>query len=742
MRPSRLLSQPLFVAAIGLSAFLLFTLELLAARLVLPVFGGASSVWTTSLCFFTAVVFLGYLYAHLVATRLSLRNGALLHVAVAILVAAATLAAPADLASLRFAGMPAALNVMAVLVLVAGAPALLLSTTTPLLSDWFSQHGRDPWWLYAVSNAASLGGLLAYPLLIEPWVPLSLQRTALRVLLAVLVGLIACVAAGAFRAGSDVTGGLAPVPGAPAGLPLDAAPVAARPLTRRRRAVWLLAAAVPAGLLSATTTHLTTDHTSTPLLWVGPLAIYLASFIVAFSARGRRVLPVAEKLVPAAVTLMWVPYLARVSWPAPVLIAMLLAAYGVLAVAIHGRLALDRPDESHLTGFYLVVSAGGMVATAFVALAAPLLFNDVYEYPLLLVAGLGALALLPGPDWLPAKAPGATLRAAGVRLLPYVAVSAVLVATVVADSPAAALFVGVVLVVGAQVIVIGRTPRSLAIVTGIAVAALLVAFAPSHLERVRTFYGITEVRSDRDGQARTEIHGTTLHGLQFLDSRSAQPTSYFVRSGPLGDVFDQLAARRPGPARIAIVGLGIGTIAAYERPGDAMTYFEVDPAVVAIAQDTRYFSYLADAPSPPRVVLGDGRLSLEAQGQRAFDLVILDAFSSDSVPAHLLTREAMRAYERTLASGGVMAFQLTNRHFDLAPAVAATARSVGLDARTRSYEPTASEKDRFAAQASRWVIVARPGELAWFDRHGWERPGDGPVLTDDYSDILRLIRWR
>lgn len=728
--------RPAFVVAIGLSAFLLFSLELLAGRMVLPVFGGSPAVWTTALCFFAGMVFLGYGYAHLVATRLSQRAGGIVHLVLAGVTLIATVLGPMDLGALRFANMPAAVNVLLVLAAIAGAPVFLLSTTTPLLSSWFSKRGGDPWWLYAVSNGASLAGLLAYPLVIEPTVPLSGQRVLVIGALVVLAGALAVVVAGGRRECS--------VDGAEEDAVAEA-PEAAEPRpARRRQVLWLLAASVPAGLLSATTTHLATDHTSTPLLWIGPLAIYLASFVVAFSARGRRALPVFDRLVPAAATLMWVLYIARVGWNVLVLVPLLLCSFGVLAVAIHGRLALDRPGAAHLTRFYLLVSAGGLVATAFVALVAPVVFNDVYEYPVLLLAGLVTLALLPAAGaGDAARVPGASLHDAGRRLAPYAAVAVALVAVSAAQSGwRVALFVAVVLFVGAQVIIVGRSAWSLVAGTLVAIVVLTVLYAPSRLTRVRTFFGVTEVRSSLAGTAHSEIHGTTLHGLQFLDARRHEPTSYFVESGPLGDVFRDLRGRTPAGASIGVVGLGVGTVAAYGWPSDAMTYFEIDQAIVDLARDTRYFTYLRDAPNPPGIVLGDGRLSLAATPARSFDLLVLDAFSSDAVPAHMLTREAMRAYVRDMRPHGLIVFQLTNRHFDLGPAVASTAKSIGLAARTREYTPGANETKRLAAQSSRWVVVGRPEDVARLDGAGWTDPPAGPVLTDDFSDVMWLLRSR
>ncbi len=718
--------RTLFIATIGLSAFLLFTLELLAGRLVLPAFGGAPSVWTTALCFFTAVVFIGYLYAHLVITRLSARTGAITHVAVTALALAATLAAPAHIAGLRMADMPEALNVIVVLALIAGAPAFLLSTTSPLLSAWYAQDGRDPWWLYAVSNGASLVGLLAYPVLIEPLVGLSSQRLTFSLLIAAAAACVIVVAAGRLQ------GGATPGPGAPA----------PGRLPRKRQAVWLLAAFAPAGLLSATTTHLATDHVSAPLLWVGPLAIYLGSFIVAFSERGRRVLPAVERLLPAAATLMWLPYIARIDWPAFVLIPLVLVSYAVVAVAIHGRLALDRPGEEHLTRFYLVLSAGGVLATGFVALAAPLVFSDVYEYPLLLLAGLVAIGFLPAPPHRERTGPGAVMRGTFGRVAPYLVIGGGLVALVSPRSTESALFLGVVVFIGALAVMTGRGPWSLAAASAVAIVALSLLFVPAPLLRVRTFFGVTQVNETPDGEALVEVHGTTLHGLQFADGRRSEPTAYFVPSGPLGDVFDDLRSREASGADIGIVGLGVGTVLAYSEPCDEVAYFEIDRAVIDIARDERYFTYLADAPAPPRIVLGDGRLTLAEEPPGSFDLLLLDAFSSDSVPVHLLTAEAIESYARTISPGGVIAFQLTNRHFDLAPAVASTAEAAGLEAVAKRYQPTPAERDALEAQASTWLVVGEPEAIEPFLAGGWEKPAPGPVLTDDYSNILKLLRLR
>jgi hypothetical protein len=734
--------QSLFIATIALSSFLLFAMELLFGVLLLPTFGGAPSVWTTALCFFTAVVFLGYLYSHFIATKLSPRVGASVHTLVATAALALTIASPRTLIGTKLPGVPAALAVLGVLGLAAGPCALLLATTTPLVSHWFAREGRSPWWLYAVSNGASLAGLLGYPFLIEPFTPLSAQRTALEVLLAILVALLIVLALSA--QGRAVEGEVRADQGtpvedvAPAGLPIDASPSATRPLTLSRQAVWLFAAFVPAGLMAATTTHITTDHVSAPLIWVGPLGVYLGTLVIAFSNRGRVFVRIAETLAPAAATLMWIAWILRVDWPAVLLVPLLLACLAATSLAVHGRLALDKPDVSHLTRFYLLLSAGGMIATAFVALVAPVVFNDIYEYPLLVVASLVALALFRD------KGSGRTresLRALAVRVGSYVVVAAIIWIAFSSSPPATTLFVATALAVGLVTLIAARSPAWLAGLSAVAIVALWLAFTPVPLVRVRSFFGVTQVRIADNGAAHEELHGTTLHGLQFLDARHNQPTAYFVRSGPLGDVFAHLDQQRPRGAGVGVTGLGVGTIAAYERSTDHMTFFEIDPSVVSIARDSRYFRYLADAPNKPRIVVGDGRLSLAVQPSGSLDLLVLDAFSSDTLPTHLLTAQAMQTYLRALSSTGVMAFNVTNRHYDLAPALSGTARSIGLAACERRYVPNPRDALAMGALPSEWVVIGRATNVAWFERHGWTQSASGVVLTDDFSDVTRLIRW-
>ena len=724
---------PVYLSAIGISAFLMFVLELLAGRLVLPVFGGSPAVWTTSLCFFTGVVFLGYLYAHLVVTRLGAVHGAVLHLTLVAIALVATLAAPRDVASLRNDALPEAINVIVALTILVGPVVFVFSTTTPLLSSWFGRTGRDPWWLYAVSNAAALAGLLAYPFIIEPRIPLSTQRVLVVagfVLYVCLLAIVAVAAMPARRRARDIEAA-------------DSPAIVAAPLSRRRVLRWLVAAMVPAGLLSAITTFLATDLVSAPLLWIGPLGIYLASMTVAFSARGRRLLGPIERIVPTAATLLWIPFVIRGDWPVVVLLTIEFGAFAVLATAIHGRLALDRPEERHLTAFYLVLSAGGVLATGLVALAAPLVFSTVLEYPLLVALGTGVLAMLAAPgSGDESSGAWAVLLGIGRRLAPYAVVAGLLYAFVgVKSSGSAVAAVGVLLGVGALLVAGARTPRSLALLTAGAIAVLLVITMSTPLLRLRTFFGVTEVRGAADGAAHGLVSGTTLHGLQYLDERRDSPTTYYVQEGPAGDAFDLLRHRRSGSAAIGVVGLGAGTLATYGAAGDQIRFYEIDPAVITVATDTRFFSFLADSSAEVRIVKGDARRSLEAVPDDTFDLLVLDAFSSDTVPVHLVTKEAIELYDRVLRPGGVMLFNVSNRFYDLSPSVVATARAAGLAALGRDYYPTPEATGRDAAQSSAWVVVGTPDAIAGFSALGWADPGrPGPELTDDFADLLQLLR--
>jgi predicted methyltransferase len=735
-----------FALPIGLSAFLLFSVQPLVGRLVLPIFGGAPAVWATMLCFFQAILLVGYLYGHLSVTRFG-TAGPLIHLGLAALGVVALVASPTDIAGLRDEAAAPVLDLIRILALVIGLPALVLTTTTPLVSGWFeaarARHEVDPYWLYALSNGGSLLALLAYPLVIEPRLGLADQRGLWAVgygLLVVLLAVAAVRVAPLLRARSSVAVVATAVPAATAS--------ETEGVTWARRGRWLLLAAVPSGLLSAVTTFVATDLVSAPLLWVLPLAIYLISFIIAFSPRGATPIRLATIAAPAMCTLLWVPYGSAGGWPVAAIVVMEFAAFGVLATALHGLLAADRPHPARLTEFYLVLSAGGALASAFVALLAPVIFPSVWEYPILIVAGLVALALVvPVPARTP-RPPGRrgldfSPFVAGVRgrFGPYLVAAALLSVALLTTGALAAEAAIRWLLVGGLILLVGARPWFLAIATAFVLALATFVLQPPVDFRARSFFGVTEVLPSPDGELTLLMHGTTVHGSQSTDpAERGDPQAYYVTAGPLGDVFRASAATTEGrTSAVGVIGLGGGAAAAYIDPAMTMTFFEIDPVVIRVASDPRYFTFLADAPTEPVIVEGDARLSLVDVPDDAYDLLVMDAFSSDSPPVHLLTSEAIADQLRVTRDDGVIAFHVSNRYYDLAPPIAAAVTASGWTILEKSHAP--GEVREPGETPSRWLAAsADPDTIASLRAAGW---GDTAIadrpFTDDYADLLRYL---
>ena len=495
---------------------------------------------------------------------------------------------------------------------------------------------------------------------------------------------------------------------------------------------------------------------SAPLLWIGPLALYLASFVVAFSGRGGSLVRWATVAAPAAATLLWVPLGSAGIWPLVPLVTVELVGFGVVATALHGRLAADRPGTRHLTEFYLVLAAAGVLAGGFVALVAPAIFPDVWEYPLLAGSAVTALALTvraagavrtatTGPPLRRALSVGPVVGGLRGRLGPYLVVAALLLVSLVGSGPVAVQAGGRWILVGGLVLLLGGVPRFFALATAFVLVLAVLVLPPSPLFRDRSFFGVTLVLLSPDGERREILNGTTLHGVQYLDAaRRSRPATYHVEDGPVGDIFRRVRELPPPVARgrsVGVVGLGAGGLAAYAEATERWTYFEIDPVVVRVAQDPTYFTYLRDARAQPAVVLGDGRLELERVADGTHDLLILDAFSSDAIPVHLLTVEALGDAMRTVAPGGLLAVHVSNRYYDLGPAVAAAARDLGLAALRRTYAPTPAGKE-IGAIGSIWGVLARdPALLAPLTAADWKTvsvEGIAPI-TDDRPDILRFL---
>ena len=708
-RLARSATLALFGSAIFVGATLVFLVQPMAARMVLPLFGGTQAVWTTSMLFFQGLLLAGYGYAHASTRLLGPRRQPLAHVVVLLLPLAA-LPIGGGLAPPPVDASPS-LWLLGMLALAVGAPFFVVTTASPLLQRWLATSGhasgRDPYFLYALGNVGSLLALLGYPLLVEPWLTLDGQTRLWSAGYLLFVALaLGCVLA-ARRGAASVTEHRARTR------------TTSPPIAWRTRARWVAIALVPSSLMLGATTYIATDVASAPLLWVLPLATYLLTFIVAFTRRPPVTPALAARLLPVPVGLVLLTLLGVVALPVPLMLLLHLVTLFLAGALAHGRLAEERPPAERLTEFYFLLSLGGVLGGVLNALVAPQVFDSVLEYPLVLAAAL-------------------LLRRSPARER-YLALGFVPLAACIAGLAASGDNVGVARAVLAAsvllLLVVGRSrPRRLALGFG-SLAALLVLAGGASLHAERTFFGVLRV-VEQDGERRL-YHGTTLHGIERADG---EPLSYFTRQGPLGDV---MAAYGERLDRVDVIGLGVGTLAAYGRPGQRLTFYELDPAVADVAADPRYFTFLRDSRADVRIVVGDGRRTLAAAPDGASALVVIDAFSSDSIPVHLLTREALALYLEKLRPDGVVAFHVTNRHLELAPVVAQLARHLGLAALERRDAVAGGLRDGRAP--SRWVAVARtPAALEPLRRRGeWRVPeASGRVWTDDYSNLLAVLKWR
>ena len=750
----------LYAVTLFAGATLLFLVQPLVGKLLLPLVGGTPGVWNACMVFFQAVLLGGYLYAHQSITRLGVRRQAGLHLAVLLgVVVAFRVAVGSGGSPVPVVGslVPAdqdypIFGVVGLLGAAVGVPFFVLSTTSPLLQRWFAASGhsaaRDPYFLYAASNAGSLLGLLAYPFLIEPRLTLADQQW---VWAGGVVGYLALVLACALtvvrsrcgRSGettADTPGVLAPRPS---------------PLAPARILRWVALAALPSSLLLGATAHVSTDLAPVPLLWVVPLALYLVSFILVFARWPDRVHRAVGRVTPMLLLFVVLSLLVGAAEPLGLIAALHMAAFFGVCLVCHGELAKDRPPAERLTAFYFWMSVGGVVGGLFNALVAPVLFHrlGMVEYPLAL-----ALAALARPRSDHAAGAGPIFRrgdAAWAVGLLALAVGLVLVVprfVLLPTDPGGADALPARLIRGglmyglpaAVAFALVRRPGRYAL----ALAALFAAGAldPGQLGETlhmeRNFFGVVRVTKSPDGTFVRLIHGTTLHGQQRADEAGPpRPMTYYHEKGPVGSLFRALPTERV--RRVAVVGLGTGAVAAYAKPGQEWTFFEIDPAVARIARDPRYFTFLSSCRADAcDVVLGDARRQLARAPDGAFDVIILDAFSSDSIPVHLLTREAVALYVRKLSPHGVLALHLSNNHLDLPPLVARLAadHAPPLSARYCHDMPSESEKED-GKTASQWMVVARAdadlGALArgpvWHPVRG---AGRGPVWRDDFANVL------
>jgi hypothetical protein len=718
----------LFAVTLAGSAALLFISEPLIARMLLPVAGGAAAVWTTCLVFFQVALLVGYLYAHLSSRHLAMPLQVVAHVAVLIL---ALMVAPFDVASLG-SPAPGATPIpwlLQTLSLTIGLPFVALAGTTPLVQSWFSRAGAGSaaYALYSASNFGSVAGLLAYPAFIEPAMRLNTQSRIWTIGYGVVLGLIAVCGILASRSATSV-------------LP-DEQRTSASTVSQVLRLRWILLAAMPSSLTMSVTTFISTDIAAIPLLWVAPLALYLVSFIVAFARPGRGLW--AARVVPIAILPPIISILTDSSRPAWLQIPAHLATFFIVSLACHQSLARSRPEPSRLPEFYLWLALGGAVGGLTTALIAPLIFPSPIEYPIgLLCACYLATARLDGPR--------RRLTAVDVIFPAAAALLVVVLARLAAHlewPPSAlatrALTFGPSLLLA---VLMWPWPRRyiVTIAAALAAGAMASATAAQTLVVMRSFYGVHRVQDDDARQFHMLFDGSTIHGIQRIAAdRRRECVGYYSQGGPVGEAFGML--RREGRLRdIAVLGLGAGSLACYAEPGDRWTFFEIDPSVATLARTPAYFTYLSDSPVSSEVVIGDARLSLASRAGTAYDLIVVDVFSSDAIPVHLLTSEAFRVYMDRLAPRGRILFHTSNLYFNLRAPVGASATSVGLSAVARRHQVD-SDLAESGVFPSEWILVARtPEDLAPFlDAPEWRRLDAGsPPWTDDHSSLLSVLTLR
>jgi hypothetical protein len=713
-----------FVSAILTGSFLLFLVQPMVARMALPQLGGAPAVWNSAMLVYQALLLGGYAYAHLLG-KLEPKAQAAVHILL-LLLSGAWL--PIGVATKQVPiGAEPALWTPWLLAASIGPLFFAISAQAPLLQRWFAVvcPGRDPYALYAASNVGSFVGLLAYPLLVEPLLPLNAQSWGWSAGYGfVFLLVIAC-------------GWLLPHRREPvAAIDPGEAPQVGRVLH------WIALALVPSGLMLATSTFLTTDIVAVPLLWVLPLGLYLLSFTVAFAAR-RGPAEAITRFAPITILVFGGMMIAgHHEFPLLNALAALMLLFAV-SVSLHTHMYALRPAPARLTGFYLAMSVGGALGGVFAGLIAPVVFDWTYEYPLLILAA-GMLAplpfLLPGVERLWRRRTMPLMIGALVTVAVFVVLGLTNPGGVFGAKPDAIAFFAIVAVglfaIGTRLPYVFALAGALYLFGGY--RAIELSMTPG--ARTRSYFGVYTVNSG-DG-VRELQHGTTLHGIQLTGSpaRERTPTTYYVPQSGVGEAL-RAAPMLYGPrARIGVVGLGTGTLSCYAHPGQQWRFYEIDPVVVRIARDSGAFSFLRRCLPDPEIVMGDARLSLSKQVADSLDVLTLDAFSSDAVPMHLMTREAFATYGRVLGPRGLLLVHVSNRYLDLVPVVASTAG--GWSAAMLTYRP-ADERD--GQTASEWIALTRdPEVLGQLIAQGGDwvplPPSDASPWTDDYASILPVLR--
>ncbi len=725
----------LFAGTLFISATLMFVLQPLFGKLLLPFLGGSPAVWNTCMVFYQTLLFLGYLYAHYLSVKFSPHRQIQIH---AVVIAISLIALPVALPDNPIP--PTDSNptfwLMGTLFLAIGLPFFVVSTTSPLLQKWFSKVGHhtseDPYYLYGASNAGSMLALLSYPFLIEPNIGLLEQKNYWSFGFGLLCIFVIGCAIILWRSHQM-------------NIAESSADDEPEELSMATKLHWLALAFVPSSLLLGLTNFISTDIASAPLLWIIPLTLYLLTFILVFSKWADRIHPVMVSLQP----IILLPFIAYAfvdpaALPYWLNLILHLVAFFLAVMVCHGELAKSRPHTQHLTSYYLIMSFAGMLGGMFNTFVAPFIFNAVYEYPIMIIA---ALLLRPG-----LHSQKISLQAAFPLALLFIGLAVYFLNDRLSQSLIYSATNALILLAGLSYTFRSR-PISLALLSGV---ILFFTFGIQNLMsntifQERSFFGVFSVREsiliDENNQPEKYhelFHGTTKHGAQRLVTHlQTTPLTYYSRPGPMGQLFNAYDNQNQN-WEIGTVGLGAGALACYAKQQQHWTQYEIDPLVIDIAKNPKYFTYLKLCGKNSTFKVGDARLSLKHEPDQKFDLLIMDAFSSDSVPTHLLTREAIELYFAKLKPNGILAFHITNRHLELKKVMSDHVSQLKLSALIQEFKP---QKEMPLVIATDWVVMAKKAETLTPLRQSrlgnWQKLPlyfDMKPWTDDFTNIIGI--WK
>lgn len=729
------LSFRFFAVLLFLSAFLLFVVQPLASRIILPTLGGSPSVWTTSMLFFQALLLGGYLWAHIMVRFMPAWMPPLIQVIIAVTAAFfVRYASPLDF---DYATENATWWQLKTLGIMVGLPYFALATNAPLYQAVYKEFqntktGKTPYALYSLSNVGSFLALLSYPFLIEPLLPLGLQASLWHAGYIVLCGIIALsgilclVFHSKNKLKKDTNASLKPH-----NLP-----------SKRTIGMWCLLAFIPSSLMLGVTAHVTTDVASIPLLWIIPLAFYLASFVMAFAepplwiAKNEKLLSFYTFGLLAFTLCFTVATTHQFIWMQVVLhyVTFLFAA-----TLCHLKLAQLKPHADQLTFFYLIVSVGGCLGGIFNALIAHHIFVIPVEYILSIVLLVSVFARHPAPYD----------KQMNTQNDPAVIIVAVILfasfAFAVSDT------IKLISVFSMALVMVIYWDKKRAFLIFAACLCLLYTYGKfrtgdEKIHLSRNVFGTLIVQNNAASETRTIIHGTTLHGVQPLPiTDHPSPSSYYNKKGPLGDVF-RLLDQRGGSQNVAALGLGVGTVACYQKPGRDFKFFEINQDVIDIAKNPDYFTYLSSCAPDAEIALGDARINLTKDENGVYDLILVDTFSSDSIPVHLMTKQALEIYSEKATNNGLIVFHVSNRYFDLRPVITAMAKDAGLHAAYKS-DNAKDSKNSFVHAASIYVVVAKNSETLnrlVASSNKWKQYDETKrlpeVWTDDYVNVFNALR--